>query len=49
MLWAFFDWETLGQHAEFAKAYVLHSSQVKGWDVIVMGAGLMAIGTVPKR
>jgi len=22
MLWAFFDWETLGQHEEFAKTYV---------------------------
>jgi hypothetical protein len=22
MLWAFFDWETLGEHEAFAKAYV---------------------------
>jgi hypothetical protein len=22
MLWAFLDWETLGEHQEFAKAYV---------------------------
>lgn len=34
-LWAFFDWETLGEHEEFAKAYVdpfLGRIGMRGWS-----------------